>query len=97
MNESFSSTTADDALLIGTEVLQRIIKLGCVAVYVTFLDELSTLDPACASMVGEVARDDPTRRTFKFTRRPADGLAYAAALADKYALNPEVLRQRIGR
>lgn len=41
----------------------------------------------CASVVGEVARDDPTQRTFKFTCRPADGLAYAAALADKYGLS----------
>ena len=97
MNESFSSTTVDDALLIGTEVLQRIIRLNCVAVYVSFLDELADLSPACVSMVGEVATDDPTRRTFTFTRRPADGLAYAAALADKYGLNHDVLRRRVSR
>lgn len=97
MNESFSSTTANDALLIGTEVLERIMRLGCVAVYVSFLDELASLDPACVSMVGGVAPDDPTRRTFKFTRRPADGLAYAAALADKYGLNHDVLLRRISR
>ncbi|KAA8957421.1 DNA mismatch repair protein MutS [Mycobacterium sp.] len=97
MNESFSSTTLDDALLIGTEILQRIIKLGCVAVYVSFLDELAGLDPVCVSMVGEVEPDDPTRRTFKFTRRPADGLAYATALADKYGLDHDTLRRRISR
>jgi DNA mismatch repair protein MutS len=97
MNESFSSTTVDDALLIGIEVLERILKLGCVAVYVSFLDELADFDPACVSMVGEVAHDDPTQRTFKFTRRPADGLAYATALADKYGLNHDVLRRRISR
>ncbi|MDI3314316.1 MAG: DNA mismatch repair protein MutS [Mycobacterium sp.] len=97
MNESFSSTTAEDALLINTEVLKRIIRLGCVAVCVTFLDELAALGPACVSMVGEVAPDDPTRRTFTFTRRPADGLAYAAALANKYRLNYDTLRQRITR
>jgi DNA mismatch repair protein MutS len=97
MNESFSSTTVNDALLIGTEVLERIIELNCVAVYVSFLDELADLSPACVSMVGEVAPDDPTRRTFTFTRRPADGLAYAAALADKYGLNHDVLRRRVSR
>ena len=97
MNESFSSTTVNDALLIGTKVLERIIELRCVAVYVSFLDELSALDPVCVSMVGEVADDDPTQRTFKFTRRPADGLAYAAALADKYGLNYDVLGRRISR
>lgn len=95
MNESFSSTTANDALLIGGEVLDRIIRLDCIAVYVTFLDELSTLDSACVSMVGEVAADDPTRRTFAFTRRPADGRAYAEALAEKYALTYERLRRRL--
>jgi DNA mismatch repair protein MutS len=97
MNESFSSTTVNDALLIGREVLERVIQLRCVAVYVSFLDELSALDPACVSMVGEVAHDDPTLRTFKFSRRPADGLAYAAALADKYGLSYSVLGQRISR
>jgi DNA mismatch repair protein MutS len=97
MNESFSSTTVKDALLIGTEVLRHIIELNCAAVYVSFLDELADLSPACVSMVGEVAPDDPTQRTFAFTRRPADGLAYAAALADKYGLNHDVLRQRVSR
>lgn len=97
MNESFSSTTVNDALLIGREVLERIVTLGCIAVYVSFLDELSTLDPVCVSMVGEVARDDPTQRTFKFTRRPADGLAYAAALANKYGLSYDALGRRISQ
>jgi DNA mismatch repair protein MutS len=97
MNESFASTTVDDSLQIGTEVLERIIALGCVAVYVTFLDELASLHRACVSMVGEVEHDDPTKRTFKFTRRPADGLAYAAALADKYGLARDVLVRRIGQ
>jgi DNA mismatch repair protein MutS len=97
MNESFASTTVDDAAAIGTEVLDRIIALECVGVYVTFLDELASLDPACVSIVGEVEPDDPTQRTFHFTRRPADGLAYAAALADKYGLSYEVLRERIAQ
>jgi len=97
MNESFSSTTVDDSLLIATEVLRRIIAVGCVAVFVTFLDELASLDPACISMVGDVAPDDPTRRTYHFTRRRADGRAYATALADKYGLSREKLTQRMIR
>jgi DNA mismatch repair protein MutS len=97
MNESFSSTTVSDSVLIGAEVLDRIIGLGCVAVYVTFLDELANLDPVCVSMVGEVQRNDPTKRTFKFTRRRADGRAYAAALAEKYGLTRDAVVQRIQR
>ena len=95
MNESFSSTAVSDALLIGTEIIRRIINLDSTAVYVSFLDELSRIGPACVSMVGEVAADDPTRRTFTFTRRPADGFAYAAALATKHGLTYDILRQRI--
>lgn len=97
MNESFASTTSEDALVIGTEVLRLLIERGCIAVYVTFLDELSSLNPACVSMVGAVADDDPTRRTFRFTRRPADGRAYAAALARRYHLTYPALRERITR
>ncbi|HUH71472.1 MAG TPA: DNA mismatch repair protein MutS [Mycobacterium sp.] len=95
MNESFSSTTASDALVIGGEVLKRIIAIGCIGVYVTFLDQLASLGTACVSMVGDVAPDDPTVRTFRFTRRPADGMAYAAALADKYGLSHHALLRRI--
>lgn len=97
MNESFSSTTLSDAMVIGTEILERIIKLDCTAVYVSFLDQLADLNQACVSMVGEVAPDDPAQRTFRFTRRPADGLAYAAALATKYGLNHDVLLRRINQ
>jgi DNA mismatch repair protein MutS len=95
MNESFSSTTVSDALQIGSDIIRRIINRDSTAVYVSFLDGLASVDPACVSMVGEVAADDPTQRTFTFTRRPADGLAYAAALATKYGLTYDVLRQRI--
>jgi DNA mismatch repair ATPase MutS len=97
MNESFSSTTHSDALVIGTEILDRIVKLRCIAVYVSFLDELAGVDQACVSLVGEVAPDDPSQRTFRFTRRAADGLAYAAALANKYGLGRDVVRRRISR
>ena len=97
MNESFSSTTVSDALQIGSDIVRRIIKRDSTAVYVSFLDELGTVDPACVSMVAEVAADDPTRRTFTFTRRPADGLAYAAALATKHGLTYDILRRRITR
>ncbi|MCB9439868.1 MAG: DNA mismatch repair protein MutS [Mycolicibacterium sp.] len=97
MNESFASTSLSDALAIGTDVLHRIIGIGCIAVYVSFLDELSRLDPACVSMVGGVDPADPTARTFRFGRRRADGLAHADALATKYGLAPDVLRRRVSR
>jgi DNA mismatch repair protein MutS len=97
LNEAFASTTLDDSVYLGTEVLGRVIDLGCLAVWVTFVDELSSLSESTASMVATVEPDDPSQRTFKIVRQAADGRAYAWALADKYGLSYDRLRSRIGR
>ncbi|MEM0129107.1 MAG: DNA mismatch repair protein MutS [Thermoplasmata archaeon] len=92
LNETFASATVRDAEALGRRVLERIRRLGAVGVSVTFLDELSTLGPETVSVVAEVAPDDPAIRTFRLTRRPADGRAYALAVARKYGLTYEILR-----
>jgi DNA mismatch repair protein MutS len=97
MNESFASTTLRDALLLGTAVIQQLLQLGCLSVYVTFVDELTSLDDATVSMVSTVDPENPVVRTYKVVRKPADGLAYAAAIANKYGLSYESLRRRIAR
>ena len=43
MNESFTSTTLNDALFLGTEVMRWVIGLDLLCVYVTFVDELAAL------------------------------------------------------
>ena len=96
MNEALSSTTLTDARRIGTEILRRIAKLDLLCVYVTFIDELSSLDDTTVSMVATVDSADPTIRTFKVERRPADGDAHALAIARKYRLTYEHLTERIG-
>jgi DNA mismatch repair protein MutS len=95
MNESFASTTLRDALLVGERVLTQLTGLGLLGVYVTFVDELASLNQACVSMVGAVVPDTPAERTYKIVRRPADGLAYAAAMARKYGLGYAQLRERL--
>jgi DNA mismatch repair protein MutS len=97
MNESFSSTSAQDALRVGRQVLGRVIERDMICVCVTFVDELSTLGETTVSMMSTVDADDPTRRTYKVVRKPADGLAYAVALAQLHGLGYEQLTRRFTR
>ncbi len=95
LNEVFASTSVADAVFLGREILGRITGLGCAAVWVTFVDELASFGERTVSMVAGVEPDDPTARTFAIARRPADGRAYAWAIAGKYGISYDVLRRRV--
>ena len=94
LNELFRSTTIVDAQVLGRRILDRLAGIGALTVYVTFIDELATRGPETVSLVATVDPDDAALRTFRLERRPADGRAHAAALAERHGLTYEAIRAR---
>jgi hypothetical protein len=96
INEIFSSTSLRDAVSLSTKIADAIMGRDLICVWVTFIDEIAFLSRKMVCMVSTVVPENPAERTFKLVRQPADGLAYAMSIAEKYRLTYGMIKERIG-
>jgi hypothetical protein len=92
LNEIFSSTTLQDARVLSREILGAITDLDAQCLWVSFIDELSRMNAKTVSMVSTMTGDS---RTYRLVRQPADGRAYARAIAEKHGLTYAQLTNRV--
>ncbi len=95
MNEIFSSTALTDARFLGEQVLKKVTDLDLLCVWVTFVEELAAAGPGVVSMASTIVPGNPAERTYQVVRKPADGLAYALAIAREHGVTYEQLKGRL--
>ncbi|CDZ83435.1 hypothetical protein BN1086_01553 [Citrobacter koseri] len=91
--KAISAVAAFDLAL--AEVIKKIVMLDALCVCVTFIDELTALDPSIVSLMSTVEHNNAALRTYKITRKPADGIAWSTTLVIKHGLTYEQIKKRL--
>ena len=100
-NESFATTSHTESLYIAEDVLKFLCCLGARTCFNTHMHELaehceslSDSDAAAGKAVSIVMENDEAHK-YKISRRKPDGKSYARAIAQKYGITFEQLRENL--
>ena len=94
-NEIFASTTSLDGYELTKKLIDSIEKIGCMCLFITFIDELSSISKITVAMRSNVSKENPMIRTYKITKEESNGKAYANAISLKHHLAYDEIRRRI--
>ena len=84
-NEVFSSTSVDDAVILGRLLIERCQQKQVRCIIVTFVEALAVQAPGVVSLVA-LSDETALQRSFRLERRPPQGRALALELAAQYGL-----------
>ncbi|WP_298345929.1 hypothetical protein [Ferrimicrobium sp.] len=84
-NEVFSSTSVDDAVILGRLLIERCQQKQVRCIIVTFVEALAAQAPGVVSLVA-LSDEATLERSFRLERRPPQGRALALELAAQYGL-----------
>lgn len=106
LNESLSSTSPTESLVLARDVARALRLLGARAVFATHLhglaediDAINAETPGDSVVVSLVSQavegEDGAMRTFKIVRAPPQGMSYARDIARRYGISYEQLAQTV--
>lgn len=97
INEIFASVSHEDGLFLGNRMMEQLTEIGCMAVCVTFIEELALYGPQTVSMMSGIQPGTDAKRSHRITRKAPDGQAYALSLAEKKELTYDQIIRRLTR
>ena len=95
INELFTTAASIDAYVMGKRVMEFFIRHNCYGIYVTHIQELANVTEQIISLSACVDETDQKKRTYKISRRQAEGHGYANDLVEKYQLSYFDIKRRL--
>ena len=92
LNETYSSTSEENAVVHTVELAEELYGRGIFGLYITHQHGIGKTEIPYLNVI--IDRDDANRRTFKIAHRKNIGGSFASDILEKYALTREALERR---